>query len=426
MILLTTANFPDVMLPAYTVNKAYCLFFIFYLVFGLYFLLYLILAIYYSNYKNRIEKNLMKYEDIRKRYLFKKFDSYDHGNKGYLNRKELREMLGVIIKVKKKDMIRIVKNFQQRWGGKVTKEKFINFFDFMEFIQLENKHDNKYYQRSRRRSWIARIMQNPLYDWFMIIFVALNCLSIFAKDCMDTYGTTKESIDRWIYTEFAISLIFGIEMLFLFYWYGFMQAFKRRNHVKFEIVFQILNISIFIYFLLANRYDMMTKVLEITILLRMMRLLKLFNEVRQWRIIMQTMRALLTPFYTLLLVTYMLYLIFSIIGDRAFGGLANYNEMAIIGDDSIPDSYVQVNFNDLANSFVTLFILMVVNNWFVIWTLYAEIIGSDWVRLYFVAFYFLSVIVNLNILVAFVIDMYSSVESLNDPNKDKDETVDSM
>lgn len=114
MILLTTANFPDVMLPAYTVNKAYCLFFIFYLVFGLYFLLYLILAIYYSNYKNRIEKNLMKYEDIRKRYLFKKFDSYDHGNKGYLNRKELREMLGVIIKVKKKDMIRIVKNFQQR------------------------------------------------------------------------------------------------------------------------------------------------------------------------------------------------------------------------------------------------------------------------------------------------------------------------
>lgn len=37
-ILLTTANFPDVMLPAYNANRWYCLYFISFLIIGLYFL----------------------------------------------------------------------------------------------------------------------------------------------------------------------------------------------------------------------------------------------------------------------------------------------------------------------------------------------------------------------------------------------------
>ena len=44
LILLTTANFPDIMLPAYNVNFMYSIFFISYLMIGLYFLLSLLLA----------------------------------------------------------------------------------------------------------------------------------------------------------------------------------------------------------------------------------------------------------------------------------------------------------------------------------------------------------------------------------------------
>ena len=53
-ICLTTANFPDVMLPAYNENRFYCLFFIGYLMFGLYFLQNLILAMIFDNYKKRV------------------------------------------------------------------------------------------------------------------------------------------------------------------------------------------------------------------------------------------------------------------------------------------------------------------------------------------------------------------------------------
>ena len=55
-ILLTTANFPDVMLPSYNMNRASCLFYLIFLTFGLYFLLNVLLAIVFDNYKTRIEE----------------------------------------------------------------------------------------------------------------------------------------------------------------------------------------------------------------------------------------------------------------------------------------------------------------------------------------------------------------------------------
>ena len=49
-VLLTTANFPDIMLPSYKENAWTALFFISYLIFGLWLLMNLFLAIFYSRY----------------------------------------------------------------------------------------------------------------------------------------------------------------------------------------------------------------------------------------------------------------------------------------------------------------------------------------------------------------------------------------
>ena len=58
LILLTTANFPDIMLPAYEVSYYYTVFFVLYLVFGLYLLLNILLANIFSMYKRRLEQKL--------------------------------------------------------------------------------------------------------------------------------------------------------------------------------------------------------------------------------------------------------------------------------------------------------------------------------------------------------------------------------
>jgi two pore calcium channel protein 1 len=55
LVLMTTSNFPDIMLPAYQRNRLACLYFIIYLILGLFLMMNLLLAIFYSNFKFRFE-----------------------------------------------------------------------------------------------------------------------------------------------------------------------------------------------------------------------------------------------------------------------------------------------------------------------------------------------------------------------------------
>ena len=84
VILLTTANFPDVMLPAYEKHYLYSIYFVVYLVVGLYFLLNILLANVFSMYKTRLELKLEKKTDMRENIVALHFDKFDNGLKGHL------------------------------------------------------------------------------------------------------------------------------------------------------------------------------------------------------------------------------------------------------------------------------------------------------------------------------------------------------
>jgi len=58
LVLMTTSNYPDVMLPAYMKTRVACIFFISYLVVGLFLMMNLLLAIFYSNFKMRFERKI--------------------------------------------------------------------------------------------------------------------------------------------------------------------------------------------------------------------------------------------------------------------------------------------------------------------------------------------------------------------------------
>jgi hypothetical protein len=81
LVLLTTSNFPDIMLPAYEKNKFTGLFFISYLIIGLFFLMNLLLCIFYSNFKSRFEQKISKKENRRSEYLYKEFEKIGGGKK---------------------------------------------------------------------------------------------------------------------------------------------------------------------------------------------------------------------------------------------------------------------------------------------------------------------------------------------------------
>lgn len=139
------------------------------------------------------------------------------------------------------------------------------------------------------------------------------------------------------------------------------------------------------------------------------------NEVKVMRYIIKTLNNLITPLTNLAIVVIAIFYEFSVIGNYFFGGLVTTTNPEINNDQSVPSGFVLMNFNDLISAFVTLFALVVVNNWYVIVNVNVAAKGGNelW-RLYFMVFYYFGVIIGLNILVAFAIDMYGAVLRLDE------------
>jgi len=105
---------------------------------------------------------------------------------------------------------------------------------------------------------------------------------------------------------------------------------------------------------------------------------------------------------------------FAQFGIYFFGGM-NYKGNVKVGNDpSVPQFYNLMNFNDFLSSFITLFALMIVNNWLDIVQVYVDVTGTTYVRWFFFVFYYFAVVVGINIVVAFSIDMYDSVARLDE------------
>ena len=97
LVLLTTANYPDVMLPAYDDSYWNMLFFVSYLIIGLYLLLNFLLATVYNQFKNRLE--LQHQKIVKKTYNFLKltFDEYDEEKKGYLSYLQVKKFFSTVL-----------------------------------------------------------------------------------------------------------------------------------------------------------------------------------------------------------------------------------------------------------------------------------------------------------------------------------------
>ena len=82
---------------------------------------------------------------------------------------------------------------------------------------------------------------------------------------------------------------------------------------------------------------------------------------------------------------------------------------AQVHDNITPALYYLLNFNDFGASLVTLFHIMVVNNWFITCNMYCYVMGNNWPRLYFISFWALTVLIMLNLVIAFIIEIYDTV-----------------
>ena len=75
--------------------------------------------------------------------------------------------------------------------------------------------------------------------------------------------------------------------------------------------------------------------------------------------------------------------------------------------------------NDFLSSYVTLFALTIINNWFVMANQFVCVKDGQKIYLwYFIIFYFMSALIAINVIVSFVLDIYDSVASAEEENKE--------
>ena len=163
------------------------------------------------------------------------------------------------------------------------------------------------------------------------------------------------------------------------------------------------------------------KYFQIIIFVRLLRLLTLLYEVRVTRLIVETAKNTVIPLTYMFCVLMIVFYYFAFLGMFLFGGLVTRNMSVLRRDLSIPDTYHLLNFNDVISANVTLFSLLFENNWNLLVDMFCGVKGyNSSYRYYFVLFWYFSVIISVNLFVAFVLDMYAAVERLED---EKEKTI---
>lgn len=259
-------------------------------------------------------------------------------------------------------------------------------------------------------------MSSAHYELAMNIVGILNVFSLLVTQLNQGSSSGTKYLTNWMIVQMIINYCFLLEMICDLIVSGPIGAYTHHFRIWPETLCQALNLAGTVLYAdsRADNLELMVKVFEMVIFIRMTKLLTLLYEVKVMRIIIETLRNLLGPLNNLIIVMLTIFYEFAMIGSALFGGKVQTTSPAILHDSSIPDNYQLINFNDLVSSFVTLFILIVVNNWFVVVQMFVDVCGGvKLYRFYFIVFYYFGVIIGLNIVVAFAIDMYSAVERLD-------------
>ena len=204
------------------------------------------------------------------------------------------------------------------------------------------------------------------------------------------------------------------------YAFGLRRAYVQASWVvKAEFFYQPVIWVIWMIFVSKNHNDDYTfevDVLSLGILMRSLRTSALLNEMEIWRNFIRTIRALFKPFMNFSLTLYSLYLIYASIGLEFFGGKVNQEFITAAIEkypDDISEDWIYLNFNDYIMSMNTLFGMMWQNDWEAIVFMYEVVYDEKKdtaVLLFFITFMQLANLIFVNIIIAFVIDTYQSID----------------
>ncbi|XP_026043989.1 two pore channel protein 1 isoform X1 [Maylandia zebra] len=416
-VLLTTANFPDVMMPAYSKNRWSCVFFIVYLSIELYFIMNLLLAVVFDTF-NDVEK--MKFKSL----LLHKRSAIDHAFQLLVSRQRpmgvsLKQFDGLMRfyrpRMSARDRFLTYKALNTSGAPMLSLQDFYKFYEVTGLKWKARRSGEHWFDDLPHTAFlifkgIHLLVKSKAFQYTMYVVVAINGVWILVETYQLNSGFSWSKLVPWSYIVFLT--IYGVEVLLKISGLGPVAYFSSGwNLFDFSVtVFAFLG-------LIALAFD--KEPFYFIVILRPLQLLRLFKIKQRYRNVLDTMFELFPRMASLGLTLIIFYYSFAIVGMEFFADVVYPN---CCNTSTVADSYRLINntqgnktvleegyyylnnFNNILSSFVTLFELTVVNNWYITMEGVTSM-TSHWSRLYFMTFYIVTMVV-MTIIVAFILDAF--------------------
>ncbi|XP_076441597.1 uncharacterized protein LOC143280798 [Babylonia areolata] len=414
-VLVTTANNPDVMMPAYDYDNWFVLYFGVYLVINLYIFMSIVLASIYYNYKKNLKNEIKTAVYSKRQKLAQAFNilKVDRNGRGTVTRNRWVQLMEVVVPSKSAAQVDLLMQVLDINGDTfIYKEEFMNLADLLHVELSEVKDRQTFLERrfpnvynSASSYYIKQIVRHRYFRYAFDLLIFVNAFFI---------GFDVDQAD-WFFLA-----VFTLEIVLKLYVFGPQQFTMRLWNIFDFFVIGAAVIATIVEAITGESNEEFST-LDILLVLRVLRLFKLFGSIMRFKIIIQTIVNIGPSIATYGGVIFVFYYFFAIIGMEVFQNKISfhgYNESHTdpkdlwCGNPALQNStfyqlrYCSNNFNDIIKSFVVLLELTVVNQWHVLTSGFVLVSGSKMVRIYFFAFHLCCVVLVLNIFTAFVLEAF--------------------
>ncbi|CAL5403663.1 unnamed protein product [Camellia sinensis] len=416
-VLFTTSNNPDAWIPAYKASRWYCLYFVLYVLLGVYFVTNLILAVVYDSFKSQLAKQVSEKDRTRKRILGKVFNLIDKNNCGYLNKEQcihLFEELNnyrTLPKISREDFELIFDELDDSHDFKINLDEFDDLCNAIA-LQFQKEDSPSCFEKfptvyhSPLSENLNAFVRSPKFEYLVVFILILNLAAVIVETTLDIENNSAQKI--WQKVEFVFGWLYVIEMVLKIYAYGF-ENYWRDGQNRFDfIITWVIVIGETATFLDPDGLTFLSngEWIRYLLLARMLRLIRLLMHVQRYRAFVATFLTLIPSLMPYLGTIFCVMCIYCSLGLQIFGGTVNAGNPDLEGTDLAKNDYVLFNFNDYPNGMVTLFNLLVMGNWHIWMQSYKELTGTSWTYAYFVSFYLITILLLLNLVMAFVLEAF--------------------
>ncbi|KAG0491078.1 hypothetical protein HPP92_007941 [Vanilla planifolia] len=398
---------------------------------GVYFITNLILAVVYDSFKAQLAKQVIEMDNSRISILGKAFSLVDNYKQGFLNKEQcicLFEELNKyrsLPKISREDFELIFFELDHSGDFKINLEEFTDLCNaialrFQKEASPSCFQNYPWFYYSPQCERLKAFVRSPTFGYIIAFVLVLNLVTVVIETTLDIENSSAQQV--WQEVEFFFGWIYILEMALKIFTFGF-SAYWMDGQNRFDfVVTWIIVIGEAMTFFFSSELPFLSNGEWIRYLLiaRMLRLIRLLLRVQRYRAFVATFLTLIPSLMPYLGIIFCVLCIYCSAGVQLFGGIVNAENARLETTDLYGNDYLLFNFNDYPNGMVTLFNLLVMGNWQIWMQSYMDLTGTSWTLIYFVSFYLRTVLLLLNLVVAFVLEAFFAEMELETVTESED------